>query len=120
MLRFATGLVSVATLATCLVGSIPSASAGSERNTLSTQPTVGDIFVCDASGQQGLVDYNPTTGQSVSISSGGLLTTPTGVAVESSTSALVSVIGKGIVRVNLLTGAQQLVTSGNHLSTNPD
>jgi hypothetical protein len=56
MLRFATRFVFVVTLATYLFASAPWASAGSKRNTLTSQPTVGDIFVCEDMGVIGFPD----------------------------------------------------------------
>ena len=79
----------------------------------------GVLYVADLNGK--LVRIDLATGSSSLVTSGGLLPTAVGIALETSTTVLVSNVGgtHSIVRVNLSSGAQTLVSSGNLLQ-NPD
>lgn len=81
----------------------------------------GDVLFCDLNGTLGLAVYSPSNVTTQTVSNGNLIPTPTGVAVESPTSALVTNIGTGrVVRIDVNTGAQTLISQGGLLDQNPD
>jgi sugar lactone lactonase YvrE len=120
MVRFAVMVLISLALAGPLASTASAAQAGPSPRTLTSGPSTGDLLVTDLSGAHGLSDYSPITGLLTPISTGGLLTQPMDVALESDSTALVSVLGGKIVRVDLRSGAQQLVASGGLISANPD
>lgn len=87
----------------------------------------GDIYVAglDYFGPGAVVRLNPLTGVLTTVSSGGLLMRPYGIAIEAGGDILVAdplafgIVGGiwvgGIIRINPLTGAQSVVASGGIL-----
>src|SRR5690242_14534453 len=107
MVRYAVMVLISLALAGPLATTASATQANPSSQTILSGPTSGDILVCDLSAARGLSDYSPTTGILTPISVGGLLTEPMDVALESDSTALVSVYGGKIVRVDLRSGAQQ-------------
>ncbi len=87
-------------------------------------PEAGHLIVCDGTMSR-LVSVDPVTGEQTLIADGGLLTWPTGVIIEDHNHALVTdrdaenpqtgSIG-AVIRVNLTSGEQELVSSGGPLA----
>ena len=91
----------------------------------------GDIFVTDstiASGAGGVIRVDPITGAQTLVSSAGFFADPEGIAVAADGSLLIAdqsayneagqINRAGVIRVDPLTGAQTLVSSGG-LFTDP-
>lgn len=73
------------------------------------------IAMADGSLVGGVVRINPATGTQTLLSSGGLLSQPLSVDVESDGDIVVT-DRAGVIRVDPVTGAQSLVSSGGNLS----
>jgi uncharacterized repeat protein (TIGR01451 family) len=96
----------------------PANNAASESTTIRTAVT--GIFVADpyaAGGTGAIIRIDPTTGSQTMISSGGLLVTPFGVALENTGTIVVADANAfggsgGVIRIDPTTGAQTAVSSG--------
>lgn len=77
----------------------------------------GDIIIADQV-VPAIIHVDPTTGNQTTISSGGLLSTPGGIALDSLGGILVAVrfgLIDGVVRIDPSTGDQTIVSSGGDL-----
>jgi hypothetical protein len=62
-----------------------------------------------------IVRLNPTTGATTTLSTGGVLQSPQGVALDASGDLLVADAKSGLLRIDRATGAQSVVSSGDQL-----
>jgi len=76
----------------------------------------GDLLVTDQAGKVVLVD---SWGAQAVVSSGGLLSAPHGVAVESSGMILVMSGANGLIRIEPTSGAQSIVSPSTNFTTGP-
>jgi sugar lactone lactonase YvrE len=108
-------LLQVAVACTAIAMATPAAAQGVEL-------APGDIiavFFTDQPPNRDLVRVDPVTGDTTTISSGGLLQQPGGIEVEPDGDILVAAFGTGlpndpggVIRVDPLTGAQTRLSSG--------
>ena len=82
----------------------------------------GDVLFADLTGNFGVSAYRPASGTTITVNSGGLIPRPAGIAVESQNSILVTNVESTgrLVRINLATNTQALVSEAGLLGSNPD